>query len=56
MEVSCHSYTENAANFTGRLLSTKQQKKLEPSPLRMSTGLCPAQTELAPRQRPAGAG
>jgi len=51
VEVSCHSHTENAARLRGRLLSTEQQTRLEPSLLRMRTVLCPAQTEEAPRER-----
>lgn len=56
VEVSCPSYTENATSLTGRLLSTKRQRKIEPSLLRMRTSLCPARTELAPRERLAGTG
>lgn len=56
MEFSCPSYTENATSLVGRLLSTKRQRKLEPSLLRMRTSLCPAWTELAPRERLAGTG
>lgn len=48
-------YTENTASLMGWLLSTKQPRKLKSRLLRMRTSLCPARTELPPREKPTGA-